>query len=533
MAITEEREYAEPLGDDEDDWDDDFLSEEQQEQELDPESEQFFAQLIERIWAFIVEFAGIETFPFPYQEVAGKRIIESVVKGDGQTLTELFARQSGKTELVANVVAGLMVLLPKLAVMFPHTLGKFKRGFWVGAFAPTDEQVSILFSRVVERLTSERAEAFMAEPEIDDEVKALHKQVKLKRSGSIFRMQTANPRAKIEGRTYHLILIDEAQDVVEFVVTKSIRPMKAFYNGSMVMTGTPQVVKGIFFKTIQINKRLENQRGGKRNHYEFDYKHVCQVNKNYRAHVRQEALELGEDSDEFRLAYKLEWLLDRGMFITEEQFKDLGDKQGSLVHAYFRSPCLVGIDPARKVDSTVVTVIWVDWDRPDDLGYFRHHVLNWLELHGEDWEDQYFRIVEFLSNYNVLAIAVDEQGVGDAVAQRIQVLMPDVQVVPLPSDNTSQSARWKHLMQLTQRQMITWPAHPKTRRLKLWKRFQQQMQDAEKKYEHGHLVVEAPDERGAHDDFPDSLALGCFLSKEFIVQEVEQSSNPMYEHRRR
>ena len=519
--------------DDDDDWQDPLLAE-AEEEVLDESTERFLAQLVERIWVFIVEFAGIDTFPFPYQEEMGKRIVESIIRGDGQTITGEWARQSGKSETLANVIAGLMVLLPKLALMFPNTLGKFKRGFHVGCFAPTEEQVSILFSRVKDRLTSERAEEILAEPEIDDEVKEGAKQIRLKRSGSFCRMQTANPRAKIEGRTYHMIVCDESQGLDEFVFSKSIRPMKAFVNGSIIMTGTPDVVTGIFFRQINTNKRLELQRGGKRNHFRYDYQHVCRYNKNYRLHIRQEALDLGEDSDEFRLAYKLEWLLDRGMFITEDQFRNLGDRQANLVHSYFRTPVLVGVDPARKSDSTVVTIVWIDWTHPDDLGYFRHHVLNWLEIHGENWEEQYFRIVEFLANYNVLAVAVDAQGVGDAVAQRLQVLLGDgIQVVPMMSDNATQSQRWKHLMQLIQREMVTWPAHPKTRRLKIWKRFQQQMGDLEKKYQNGHLLAEAPDERGAHDDFPDSLALACMLTKDYIVPEAEQSMNPMYGHRRR
>ena len=40
------------------------------------------------------------------------------------------------------------------------------------------------------------------------------------------------------------------------------------------------------------------------------------------------------------------------------------------------------------MDSTVVTVVWVDWDRPDEFGYYDHRILNWLELHGDDWEER-------------------------------------------------------------------------------------------------------------------------------------------------
>lgn len=492
--------------------------------ELDPESRKFVKELVDRIWTFIAEFTDIAMYP--YQEEFGKRIIESVITEDGAVVTGLLSRQSGKTETLANVVAGLMVILPRLAHMFPSIPPKFKKGLWVGCFAPVEGQVETLFNRIVQRLTSERAMEIMLDPEIDDRPKGQARYLELKKSGSFVRMQTANPRAKIESKSYHLIIIDEAQQVDEYVVEKSITPMGVHYLATMVQIGTPDIFKGHFYKTIQFNKRRELERGGRKNHFEFNWTHCAKYNRKYRIAVRQTALRIGEDSDEFRLNYRLEWLLERGMFVTEERMDELGDSTMQLLHAWWKSGVIVGVDPARRMDSTVVTVVYIDWDHPDEFGFFHHRILNWMEIHGEDWEEQYFRIVEFLANYNVIAIGVDAQGVGDAVAQRLQVLMPRIQVVPLLSTNAAQSDRWKHLMALIQRGMLAWPAHPKTRRLKMWRRFRQQMVDLEKKYQSGYLLAEAPDTREAHDDYPDSLALACILTKEFIVPEAEEASAP-------
>ena len=76
-------------------------------------------------------------------------------------------------------------------------------------------------------------------------------------------MQTANPRAKIESKSYHLIFVDESQSVDEYVLNKSISPMGAFYLATLVMTGTPSTEKGVFYKTIQHNRRMELRRGRK------------------------------------------------------------------------------------------------------------------------------------------------------------------------------------------------------------------------------------------------------------------------------
>ena len=243
-------------------------------------------------------------------------------------------------------------------------------------------------------------------------------------------------------------------------------------------------------------------------------------------------MRIGEDSDEFQMSYACKWILERGMFVTETMMEDLGDKSAEVVKNYYRTPVVVGIDPARKVDSTVVTVLWVDWDRPDEFGFFDHRVLNWLELQGDDWESQYFQVVHFLSNYDVLAVAVDTNGVGDAVADRLKVLLPRSEVFPMSSSTSEQSARYKHLQALIQRRMISWPAHSKARRLRVWKRFYQQMVDAEKDFKGANMVVKAPDEAHAHDDYVDSLSLAAYLTAQLSTPVVEQSSNPFFARRR-
>jgi hypothetical protein len=227
-------------------------------------------------------------------------------------------------------------------------------------------------------------------------------------------------------------------------------------------------------------------------------------------------------------SHNCKWLLERGMFVTQTALEELGDTSSELVKNWHKTPVVVGIDPARKMDSTVVTVVWVDWDRPDEFGYYDHRILNWLELQGDDWEEQYFQIVNFLGNYDVLAIGIDGNGVGDAVAQRLKVLMPRAEVVALTSSPTEQSKRYKHLQALIQRKMLSFPSHAKTRRLRVYKRFVQQLSDAEVTYKGNNFGVAAPDEAYAHDDFVDSLSLACAMTVDLVMPEVETSSSPFF-----
>jgi len=496
---------------------------------LDELSQQFVDKLIDKMLEFLKVLVGHDLHP--YQKPLARRIMESVIINDGEEITALASRQSGKSETVADTVATMMILLPRLAKLYPDLLGKFKDGIWVGLFAPTESQAETLFGRTVTRLSSERALEIMDDPEIDDtaaRVGGVTRQIRLKKSGSTITMMTANPRAKIESKSFHLIIIDECQEADDFVVSKSISPMLAYYAGTMVKTGTPTTSKNNFYRSIQLNRRRQTTRGNRQNHFQWDWKDVAKFNTNYEKFIRKEMLRIGEESDEFQMSYNCKWLLERGMFVTSGIMDELGDTSQELVKSWHKTPVVVGIDPARKTDSTVVTVVWVDWDRPDEFGYFDHRILNWLEMQGDDWEEQYYQIVNFLENYDVLAVGVDANGVGDAVAQRLKLLLPRAEVMSLTSSPSEQSKRWKHLQALIQRKMISWPSHAKTRRLRTWKRFYQQMVDAEVQYKGPNFLVAAPDESYAHDDFVDSLSIACSLTQDLVMPEIVASSNPFF-----
>ena len=521
-SLDDEEEFDPHLGKDD-------LPEEDDEIELDELSKEFVTKLIDRCMEFMDALVGHSLHP--YQMPLARRIIESVLINDGEEITALAARQSGKSETIANTVATLMVLLPRLAKMYPDLLGKFSKGIMIGMFAPVEGQVETLFGRAVNRLTSERATEILGDPEIDDNlgrVSGVKRKIILKNSGSSLTMMTANPRAKIESESFHLIVIDECQEADDFVVSKSISPMLAYYSGTMVKTGTPTTSKNNFYRSINLNRRRQTSRGRRQNHFEWDWKEVAKVNTNYGKYIKKEMLRIGEESDEFQMSYNCKWLLERGMFVTSSIMDELGDTSAEIVHAWHRTPVVVGVDPARKLDSTVVTVVWVDWDRPDEFGYFDHRILNWMEIQGDDWEDQYFQIVQFLSNYDVLAVGVDANGVGDAVAQRLKLLLPRSEVHSIGSSQPEQSKRWKHLKALIDRRMISWPAHAHTRRLSKWRRFYQQMTDLETKFTGPNFLAAAPDEAHAHDDYADSLAIAVSLTLDHTMPSVEVTSSPFF-----
>ena len=512
---------------------DEDLLEEEPVQELDETSSEFIDLLVKKLVLFTEQFCDVELFP--YQLPIAYRAIESIVIGDGEELTLIATRQSGKSEVISNVMAAMMVILPKLAKVYPTWLGKFEKGFLLGDFAPVEDQADTVFSRIVSRLTSDHAMDFLLDPEIDDKTtsggsRGKGRAISLKNSGSLCRMQTCNPKAKIESKTYHFILVDEAQEADEVMITKSIKPMLAFNNGTIMLTGTAVRNKSYFYKAIQYNKRrdVNARRGHRQAHFEYDWRVAAKYNQNYARFISKEKLRIGEDSDEFQMSYCNRWILEKGMFVTDERLERMYDQSMGLVKQWWRTPVVVGIDVARSNDSTVVTVVWVDWDHPDGFGFYEHRVLNWLEINNLEWEKQYFEIIDFLRNYDVFRIGVDSQGVGGAVAERLQILLPHIEVLAVSSDSKTQNDRWVHLTELIQRDQLVIPGHSKARRTKNWKRFNQQMLDLEKVHRGPYLLAAAPDEKGAFDDYPDSLAIACNLTQVDTMPQISVSESPFY-----
>jgi len=502
-------------------------------EELDETSAQFIDALVKKLILFTEEFCDVEFFP--YQIPIAYRFIESIVIGDGEELTLIATRQSGKSEVLSNVIASMMIILPKLAPVYPTWLGKFSKGFLCGVFAPVEEQADTIFGRVVSKLTSEHAMNFLLDPELDDKPasggsRGKGKAIALKNSGSLCRMQTCNPKAKIESKTYHFVVVDEAQGADEVMITKSIKPMLAFNNGTIVISGTATREKCYFYRMIQYNKRRDAnlRRGHRPSHFEYDYRIASKYNPNYAKFIAKEKLRLGEDSDEFRMSYKNEWILEKGMFISDERLNSLYDVSMPLVKSWWRTPIVVGIDVARSNDSTVATAVWVDWDHPDGFGFYEHRVLNWLEINDVEWERQYFELIDFIRQYDVFRIGVDSQGVGGAVAERLQILMPSIEVLPISSDSKAQNTRWVHLTELIQRDQLRIPGHSKARRTRTWKKFNQQMSDLEKIYRGPYLLAAAPEERGAFDDYPDSLAIACSLTQIETMPQITVSESPFF-----
>jgi hypothetical protein len=219
------------------------------------------------------------------------------------------------------------------------------------------------------------------------------------------------------------------------------------------------------------------------------------------------------------------------MFMSEEMMTDIFDK--SLQHKLQSNLyCAAGIDCGKRNDSTIVTIAEVDnthleEDRVSGDMKARKQVINWLELQGDDYESQYYQIIDFLKSYNVKCIFVDSTGVGTPIADRLIYGFEGVaEVVPYDFTTSSKSEMWKSLQGEIRTRRLTVCGHAKTRSLRTWKNFHQQMEMLEKDYKGQHMVCAHPEDiKDAHDDYCDSLAL-CNLACDYdALPEIEISDN--------
>ena len=501
--------------------------------------------LVKKIFKFCELYSGI-TF-YPYQEQFSKRIIRSVLENEGAEITALFSRQSGKSEAIATTVGGLMIILPKLAnmPMFANDrrLEMFKDGMWVGIFAPSQRQSKITYQRMKSRLQSKNALQVLADPDFRLEFSTSNGQTVALTNGSFATAISASDSSSIEGESFKFIIAEEAQDISDFKLLKSIHPMGAAYNSTIVKIGTATTHRGNFYEAINRNKRdFNNGKSRYKNHYEYDYKVAMKYNTSYEKYIKREKYRLGENSDEFRMSYKLHWILSRGMFIDSTKFERVnGDKERTRLYQGEKGKSYVaGIDIAKKNDSTVVTVIEVDWDNPviveesgsseiGDYKAYETNIVNWLEINGDDYNSQFNQIINFLGNYSIRRLVIDSTAEG-SFADRLNANL-DYEVIPYAFTSKSKSELYKHLDSELKSGRAKFPKDEETMTDREYKKFIQEFLELEKEYKGQYMYVSHPPKRGAHDDYPDSWALAVFGAKEEAeINEIETvENNPFFQ----
>lgn len=476
---------------------------------------------------------------YSYQEEIAYRIIYSVITFEGSVLTVLLSRQSGKSETMAFVIDTLTVLLPALAKIIPD-LEQFSNGFRVGLFAPQSDQVVTTYSRAMTRLTSANAEMVLSDPDL---LVSLESEVRLNLSnGSFLAGQVASKQSKIESKTYDLIIIEEAQDTDDFLVTKSIEPMLTATGGTLVKVGTTGVTKNHFWYEIQANRNHDRKIPDKRlrNHFEYAYKEIISARRhqfeidhkkfhlNYEADILRKKERWGEDSQAFKLAYALVWDLESGMLISDKEFNTLLNRKLGFQEPSTGDYVVAGLDIGKAPAETVLTIAKV-WYTNDPFEKPYKQILAWVCLGGLDYEAQHHEILNYIVGYNISTIFADYTGVGKPVVDRLVYACGEyVNIEPYTFTAQSKSDMWYNFTSDIQTRRLIVPANRVVRSTSEFQKFEEQMKNCQKYFNGAYMVCEKSE--GYFDDMVDSCALMCLAAnaQREAESELEVDDNPLF-----
>jgi hypothetical protein len=402
-----------------------------------------------------------------------------------------FSRQSGKTTAIVHAIEFIMLFFPEL----------FKRPVRIGIFAPQREQAKTDFDRLKFAL----AKSTNMQVKLDDlpnEEENNAKTIVLPNGASCY-IFPVTATSKPESKSLDLIVFEESQDLDDKIIKEQIWPMGASTNAARVYIGTAGTRICYFYRLGQSELALKlyydqivRQR---REIYEATNNALHLI---YEQSVKGEIEKHGRDSDEIARPYFGKWLIGTGQFVTQEDLEAIETDRKRTYHDT-HSDCYVGIDTAKHPDSTVVTVIRYNKDT------HKKELLNWLELRGENYQDQYDIISEFINpkKYKVVAIAIDSTGQGDFMPDMFQAHSEwqdeNSGLYRIKFSAVSKDMMYKNL-KVSIRELLTDLPQTGTREAD---RFKQQMLDLQQEYKGQLLSVHHPDDPNAHDDYSDSWAL--------------------------
>lgn len=443
---------------------------------------------------------------YPYQEIVSDRILEALIQNLRLTsnateedikklkLIEIpieFSRQSGKTTAIVYTVEFILTWLSV----------KFDRQIHIAIFAPQIEQAKTDFDRL--KVALRRVKDMVI---VDEATERLVKEQENSKTlvlpdGSSCYIAPVSKTSHPESKTLDLMIFEESQDLDDQIVKESIFPIGASTNAPRVFIGTAGTRINYFYRLGQSGKALklyfEDIVAQRREVYErtLEAKHLI-----YEQTVRQEIEKQGFDSDEIQRPYFGKWLIGTGQFTTEQDLNALETDRGIAYH-HTKMECFAGIDTAKHPDSTVVTIIRYNTELK------KKELLNWCELRGENYQNQFDIIKDFLSHYNVIAIAIDSTGQGDFMPDMFEVHTEwsdeHSGLYRVKFSAVSKDLMYKNLKVSIKELLTTLPKLS----TKQGEKFRQQMLDLQQEYKGQLLSVHHPDDPNGHDDYPDSWAL--------------------------
>jgi hypothetical protein len=377
----------------------------------------------------------------PYQLEPAQAIIDGA-RRDGEQHVVVFSRQSGKDELLAQVVA------------YELARNREQGGSIVLAAPSFKPQGAEMRERLLQRLRD-------LEPFIDFSVREGYI---VQVGNASARFLSASPLSNVRGQTASLLLVaNEAQDIEPDVWDAAFAPMAASTNATKVFMGTVWSRDTLLARQMRHVDAITGKRGGSRV-WKVTWQTVADVIPAYQAHVEDREAQMGRDHPFVKTEYYLEELDGAGALFSEQVLAQLqgdhprqqraveGSRYALLIDVAGESetPITPGmVDWSSRRDSTALTVVEVCHDASLEA-YGKsavYRVVDRLAWTGESHASLHGRIVDLARNvWRASVVVVDATGVGAGLASFLKAQLGNrsegrraIQVVPFTFTGASKS----------------------------------------------------------------------------------------------
>lgn len=352
-------------------------------------------------------------------------LIRAVCNPRVRKVAALMARQAGKTESIASFTGYLLDNYPNMRI---------------GIFTPRIQQAEVNVGRTAVFFQ-------MNEEKLNNKlVKCTKQRIELS-NGSYVMAVSGSDQSNIEGLTFDVIVLDEAQKISDYTVSERIVPMGGATNAKLIKIGTPKF-RNHFYESFQPGQKYDSKTkpdgfvqirrdwtecpqlwaldkpklvlpdkdtGLPREYSRYVVSLMPKALKQLYFPSNPEVWTEGEMSvEDFKTQYMLEFVDGAGQFLTTESWNNLvsGEHewmdQGQIGEKY-----VAGIDFAGSssdgADFTHISVLRV---MPNGI---RQKVYA-KELHGTNYSEQRKEIIRILGGprplFQVSAIFADYTGCG-------------------------------------------------------------------------------------------------------------------------
>jgi hypothetical protein len=372
-----------------------------------------------------------------YQLDPARAFLTSVLNRQGRQFAIVFSRQAGKDELLAQLLAFLL-------------LRHRRTGGSMVLAAPTfHPQAALMRDRLVDRLAGSRLGVGVRVR--DGYV------VQVGRASA--RFLSASPEANARGQTADLLLVaNEAQDIRPAVWDAVFDPMAASTNATTLFLRTVWSRETLLARQMRYLDEVARREGAPRV-WRVPWEEVAAVLPAYGERVEARIEQFGRDHPFIRTEYFLEELDDAGALFSEQRLAQL---QGDHPRRHRAEPdkryaLLIDVAGGEetsgrpgafadhgKRDSTAVTVIEIDLppkNRREGLPGYR--VVDRLERKGVAATGLHEWIVDLARTaWRARAVVIDATGIGAGLASFLEAALrhpPAIQVVPFLFTSASKS----------------------------------------------------------------------------------------------